>query len=773
MATTTAAPVGPPPPPDQSQGSWPSFKDKLLQWRTGVSPYRANDGFQLAEDDIQVEMKRDGPSFWFSERFRSHIACPWVFSVITMVLARRFSYRMICSKVASLWKPQRGFQTWQPGFDVSKEPSKTVVWVQIAELPVEWYRQDILSALAQQMDKPIRIDINTLEAERAKFARLAIEVEFTKALLGWVEIEGRWFKVCYEDIPDFCFHCGLVGHVVSQYPTAREQSPPSEHQPRQGTDGDSAAGSGSDRCSGNEVSARFGTWMRISRQPRVPYSRGSGLATKSSGKSAGASLAVNPFELGSATALLKEVMRDAMDGPSSLTMPVASSLVFSSPAMAPVVEGQRRNNLKNSKGRKSSEVNVEGSKKDSGQQQEELTEVTPIQLKRKVQVSKVDPKATVNPLVAGIPKQFRKANGPLMDSNVPSVQASIDVKTMGGAYVGREKSDLFSSSFRDIVQQNRVHLAVILEPRISSPTAERVIQTLGFPAWVREDARGFAGGIWILWRPELLHVSVVQRFEQFLHVRVSPHGRSPFFLSAVYASPSESRQSTLWPRPRDPGSPGSMVCCDVAWIACLQMMAGGFVSRRPRVKSDHRPILLREKPQNSGLGAPRLFRFQAAWLTHSQFTRLVQDSWPNGVALIESITSFREAVQVWNRNCFGNVFQQKRRLLQRLKGVELALDRCPNRYLSQLEKRLRSEYEQVLVREELIWMQKSRCKWLHLGDHNTHFFHLTTKARRRKNRIEALMPESGDWVYEPCQLKHMAIQFFAQLYAEEGSPGYV
>ncbi|KAJ4832946.1 hypothetical protein Tsubulata_024089 [Turnera subulata] len=107
---------GPPRPPDPHNGvssgvgARPSFKDKLMLWRTGVAPYRADDGFQLKEDDIRVEMKESGTSFQFSKRFRSHIACPWVYSVIAKVLGRRFSYRVICSKVASLWKPQGGFQ---------------------------------------------------------------------------------------------------------------------------------------------------------------------------------------------------------------------------------------------------------------------------------------------------------------------------------------------------------------------------------------------------------------------------------------------------------------------------------------------------------------------------------------------------------------------------------------------------------------------------------------------------------------------------------------
>ncbi|KAJ4828997.1 hypothetical protein Tsubulata_031728 [Turnera subulata] len=163
--------------------------------------------------------------------------------------------------------------------------------------------------------------------------------------------------------------------------------------------------------------------------------------------------------------------------------------------------------------------------------QDEMTSVDPICLKRKVTIPLVSAASTAVPIEAGIPKQFRKANSPLMDS--------------GGTGA---RSNLFSSSFRDLVQQHRVHLAVILEPRISGVTADRVIRTLGFQGWVREDARGFVGGIWVLWHPDVLSVSVVQRCDQFLHVQVSPHGKPSFFLTAVYTSTSESRQSSLWPR---------------------------------------------------------------------------------------------------------------------------------------------------------------------------------------------------------------------------------
>ncbi|KAJ4848506.1 hypothetical protein Tsubulata_047761 [Turnera subulata] len=252
MATSSVAPGGPPRPPDPSSGfsaglgARPSFKDKLVQWRTGVSTYRADDGFQLAPDDIRV-------------------------------------------------------------------------------LPVEWYRQDILNALALQIGKPIRIDINTLHAERAKFARLAIEVEFTKPLLGRVEIEGRWFEVCYEDIPDFCFLCGMVGHMVSTCPKARaEQRPtPPQHDAEVPLEQVVATVRPMEAPAKPDTS-KFGSWMRVSRQPR-------GTANRNVSKGPAIKIAANPFDLGSATALLNEVMRDAADVPSSSTTAPAGSVVFSAP----------------------------------------------------------------------------------------------------------------------------------------------------------------------------------------------------------------------------------------------------------------------------------------------------------------------------------------------------------------------------------------------------------------------------------------------------------
>lgn len=52
--------------------------------------------------------------------------------------------------------------------------------------------------------------------------------------------------------------------------------------------------------------------------------------------------------------------------------------------------------------------------------------------------------------------------------------------------------------------------------------------------------------------------------------------------------------------------------------------------------------------------------------------------------------------------------------------------------------KLKSELEEVLTQEELLWQQKSIQDWIMHGDRNTSYFHQKTINRRRHNRIEAI-----------------------------------
>lgn len=59
--------------------------------------------------------------------------------------------------------------------------------------------------------------------------------------------------------------------------------------------------------------------------------------------------------------------------------------------------------------------------------------------------------------------------------------------------------------------------------------------------------------------------------------------------------------------------------------------------------------------------------------------------------------------------------------------------------------RLKSELNLLLDREEQMWHQRSRVKWVQSGDQNKRFFHGTVTQRKRRNFIRGLKDENGVW----------------------------
>lgn len=113
----------------------------------------------------------------------------------------------------------------------------------------------------------------------------------------------------------------------------------------------------------------------------------------------------------------------------------------------------------------------------------------------------------------------------------------------------------------------------------------------------------------------------------------------------------------------------------------------------------------------------------ATWLIDSRFIDFMQVNWKNEVSYYQAVSEFTQQVQHWNKNSFGNIFQRKKVLLARIGGVQRALERRPLRSLHRLEAKLKRELEEVLMQEELLWVQKSRKDWVCFGDRNTAYFH--------------------------------------------------
>lgn len=96
------------------------------------------------------------------------------------------------------------------------------VWLRFEALPQEYWHEQILESLANCFGKFLKIDEFTLRNEKARFARVCVEVDLSKPLKVGARIgpPGRLFfqSVAYENLPVFCYNCGHIGHHVSSCP---------------------------------------------------------------------------------------------------------------------------------------------------------------------------------------------------------------------------------------------------------------------------------------------------------------------------------------------------------------------------------------------------------------------------------------------------------------------------------------------------------------------------------------------------------------------------
>lgn len=61
------------------------------------------------------------------------------------------------------------------------------------------------------------------------------------------------------------------------------------------------------------------------------------------------------------------------------------------------------------------------------------------------------------------------------------------------------------------------------------------------------------------------------------------------------------------------------------------------------------------------------------------------------------------------------------------------------------EKTAQSEQELLHKREEILWRDKAKARWIDEGDANTRFFHLSTIINQRYNTILAIVNSNNSW----------------------------
>ncbi|CAI0540349.1 unnamed protein product, partial [Linum tenue] len=149
---------------------------------------------------------------------------------------------------------------WYKEFNLWKATVKSaIVWVQLPYLPIEFFNAEAVTMIAELIGTPIRVDRATEIGARGNYARVSVEVDLTKPLLGKYKVEGITYLIQYEGLDDICGECGLYGnHIEKCHCCIMEEQPPSpipEYVPE--TPGEDQA-----------ETRVYGDWMIVKRKQR-------------------------------------------------------------------------------------------------------------------------------------------------------------------------------------------------------------------------------------------------------------------------------------------------------------------------------------------------------------------------------------------------------------------------------------------------------------------------------------------------------------------------
>jgi hypothetical protein len=91
----------------------------------------------------------------------------------------------------------------------------------------------------------------------------------------------------------------------------------------------------------------------------------------------------------------------------------------------------------------------------------------------------------------------------------------------------------------------------------------------------------------------------------------------------------------------------------------------------------------------------------------------------------------QNALRSWSRKNSGMVTQELDALRMELEEVK------DDPLCSKTEvRRISDRMDELLYREEMLWLQRSRIAWLKEGDQNTSYFHKQAVWRAHKNKIK-------------------------------------
>ncbi|VFQ69024.1 unnamed protein product [Cuscuta campestris] len=212
---------------------------------------------------------------------------------------------------------------------------------------------------------------------------------------------------------------------------------------------------------------------------------------------------------------------------------------------------------------------------------------------------------------------------------------------------------------------------------------------------------------------------------------------------------------------------------------CLDLFHTFEVKHLGRGNSDHRPLFL--NCLLSSRSGPKPFKFLNVWNSHPTYRNLLISSWDKTYhgggmrGLVCKLSNFKATLLTWNKETFGNLFQDVKDAEKRAEQAEEKLEQ-ENSQINLLEFKLATALlQQALKKEESFWAQKANIRWISQGDASTAFFHSFVKGRRHRLCISSLKDDNGKLHNTLEGISKVAVDHYSRVFStvHEGDMGQI
>ena len=163
----------------------------------------------------------------------------------------------------------------------------------------------------------------------------------------------------------------------------------------------------------------------------------------------------------------------------------------------------------------------------------------------------------------------------------------------------------------------------------------------------------------------------------------------------------------------------------------LNLFPEAKVFQRAKAAFDHCLLSFSLRMREPRRVVKKRFMFEEMWTREEGCREVIEKAWDPlnnnpELPIQERLKSCQVHLQTWNHKVFGNVnkvLKQKQSRLQQLEATNLLHE------LAEEIQALKREIDEVMLREKMMWNQRSRALWIKCGDQNTKFFYATVNNR--------------------------------------------